>query len=128
MAWRIHHTAYEMNFTPWSGSNFRAAVSRPTLPSPIRSISGSPRFWYFFATEMTKRRLRLTSSCSASWSPARISSGNLDFFVSLEQRISADFIEVLIEDVALGLAWCDPGRGRFAGGASLQPLVDTSGP
>ena len=32
IAWRIHHTAYEMNFTPWSGSNFRAAVSRPTLP------------------------------------------------------------------------------------------------
>ena len=66
IAWRIHHTAYEMNFTPWSGSNFRAAVSRPTLPSPIRSMSGRPRFWYFLATEMTKRRLRFTSSCSAS--------------------------------------------------------------
>ena len=60
-----------MNFTPWSGSNFRAAVSSPTLPSPIRSVSGRPRFWYFLATEMTKRRLRFTSSCMASWSPAR---------------------------------------------------------
>src|SRR4029077_7914387 len=54
IAWRIHHTAYEMNFTPWSGSNFRAAVSRPTLPSPIRSVRGRPRFWYFLATEITK--------------------------------------------------------------------------
>jgi hypothetical protein len=44
IAWRIHHTAYEMNFTPWSGSNFRAAVSKPTLPSPIRSVRGRPRF------------------------------------------------------------------------------------
>src|SRR2546427_5685397 len=60
-----------MNFTPWSGSNFRAAVSSPTFPSPIRSVRGRPRFWYFLATEITKRRLRLTSSCIASWSPAR---------------------------------------------------------
>ena len=34
----------EMNLTPWSGSNLRAAVSSPTLPSPIRSMSGRPRF------------------------------------------------------------------------------------
>src|SRR6266513_1235232 len=60
-----------MNFTPWSGSNFRAAVSNPTFPSPIRSVRGRPRFWYFLATEITKRRLRFTSSCIASWSPAR---------------------------------------------------------
>src|SRR5207244_2915525 len=71
IAWRIHHTAYEMNFTPWSGSNFRAAVSSPTFPSPIRAVRGRPRFWYFLATEITKRRLRFTSSCIASWSPAR---------------------------------------------------------
>src|SRR5436190_19977508 len=60
-----------MNFTPWSGSNFRAAVSNPTFPSPSRSVRGRPRFWYFLATEITKRRLRFTSSCIASWSPAR---------------------------------------------------------
>jgi hypothetical protein len=30
-----------------------------------------PRFWYFLATEMTKRRFRFTSSCIASSSPAR---------------------------------------------------------
>ena len=30
-----------------------------------------PRFWYFLATEMTNRRLRFTSSCIASSSPAR---------------------------------------------------------
>ena len=57
--------------TPWSGSNFRAAVSSPTFPSPIRSVSAMPRFWYFLATEMTNRRLRFTSSCIASSSPAR---------------------------------------------------------
>jgi hypothetical protein len=44
IACRIHHTAYEMNFTPWSTSNFFAAVTRPTLPSWIRSISETPRF------------------------------------------------------------------------------------
>src|SRR6185436_6707345 len=62
-----------MNLTPWSGSNFRAAVRSPTFPSPIKSVSGRPRFWYFLATEMTKRRLRFTSSCIASWFPARTS-------------------------------------------------------
>ena len=81
IAWRIHQTAYEMNFTPWSGSNFRAAVSSPTFPSPIRSMSGRPRFWYFLATEMTKRRLRFTSSCIASWSPARTSAGDGDLLL-----------------------------------------------
>ena len=40
--------------------------------SPMRSMRGRPRFWYFLATEMTKRRLRFTSSWRASWSPARI--------------------------------------------------------
>jgi hypothetical protein len=60
-----------MNLTPWSGSNFRAAVIRPRLPSPIRSVSARPRFWYFFATEITNRVLRFTSSCIASSSPAR---------------------------------------------------------
>ena len=56
-AWRIHHTAYEMNLTPRSGSNFRAAVMRPRLPSPIRSTSGTPRFWNFLATDTTNRTL-----------------------------------------------------------------------
>ena len=30
---RIHHTAYEMNLNPRSGSNRSAAFTRPTLPS-----------------------------------------------------------------------------------------------
>ena len=55
--------------TPRSGSNFRAAVMRPTLPSPIRSISGTPRFWNFFATETTKRTLCRASFSCASTSP-----------------------------------------------------------
>ena len=33
-----------------------AAVSSPTFPSPIRSMSGSPRFWYFLATSDPKAR------------------------------------------------------------------------
>src|SRR4026207_2139060 len=32
-----------MNFTPWSGSNFRAAVTSPTVPSWIRSEREAPR-------------------------------------------------------------------------------------
>src|ERR1043166_4114067 len=60
-----------MNLTPWAGSNFRAAVSRPRFPSPIRSRSGRPRFWDFLATEMTNRRFRVTSSSIAACSPLR---------------------------------------------------------
>jgi hypothetical protein len=56
-AWRIHQTAYEMNLTPRSGSNFRAAVIKPRFPSPIRSTSGTPRFWNFLATDTTNRTL-----------------------------------------------------------------------
>ena len=89
--------------TPWSGSNFRAAVSRPTLPSPIRSVSGRPRFWYFLATEMTKRRLRFTSSCMASWSPARTSFAMAISCWRREQRSLADLVEVLVEDVPVGV-------------------------
>ena len=100
--------------TPWSGSNFRAAVSRPTLPSPMRSMSGRPRFWYFLATEMTKRRLRFTSSWSASWSPARIFLREVDLLRSLEERIGGDLVEVLVEDVALRLVRSDPRGGRAA--------------
>ena len=37
----------------------------------------------------------------------------LDLLRSLEQRIGADLVEVLVEDVALGLAGRDP-RGRRA--------------
>ena len=103
-----------MNLTPWSGSNLRAAVSSPTLPSPMRSMRGSPRFWYFLATEMTKRRLRLTSSWSASWSPARIFFARSISSVPLSSGYVRHLVEVLVEDVAFGFVRSDPSGGRAA--------------
>ena len=41
-AWRTHHTAYEMNFTPWSGSNFLTALRRPSLPMATSSERSRP--------------------------------------------------------------------------------------
>ena len=40
--------------------------------------------------------------------------GDVDFFRSFEERIGGDFVEVLIENVALGLAWGDSRRARRA--------------
>src|SRR5437773_8103010 len=42
IAWRIHHTAYEMNLIPFVSSNLWAARIRPRLPSLIRSESDTP--------------------------------------------------------------------------------------
>jgi len=72
MAWRIHHTAYEMNLMPFVSSNLWAARMRPRLPSLMRSARETPWFWYFLATETTNRRLERTSLSSASASLSRI--------------------------------------------------------
>ena len=56
MAWRIHHTAYEMKWYPFSTSNRSMAFMSPMFPSLIRSARGRPWFWYFFATLTTNRR------------------------------------------------------------------------
>ncbi len=57
---------------PLVSSNLWAARIRPRLPSLIRSARETPWFWYFLATETTKRRLLRTSLSSASASPARM--------------------------------------------------------
>ena len=57
---------------PLVSSNLWAARMRPRLPSLIRSASDTPWFWYFLATETTKRRLLRTSLSSASASPMRM--------------------------------------------------------
>src|SRR5260370_19220042 len=69
IGWRIHHTAYEMNLIPLVSSNLWAARISPRLPSLMRSESDTPWFWYFFATETTKRRLERTNLSSASSFP-----------------------------------------------------------
>src|ERR671919_1552947 len=61
-----------MNLMPLVSSNLWAARIRPRLPSLIRSASDTPWFWYFLATDTTKRRLLRTSLSSASPSPVRI--------------------------------------------------------
>src|SRR6266850_869287 len=71
-----HHTAYEMNFTPWSGSNFRTAFSSPSFPMATSSARSSPWPWYFFTYEMTNRRFAVTNRSAAFSSPfcARLAS------------------------------------------------------
>src|SRR5215216_2401401 len=61
-----------MNLIPFVSSNLCAARISPRLPSLIRSERDTPWFWYFFATETTKRRFDATSFSSASWSFCRI--------------------------------------------------------
>src|ERR1044072_8470479 len=56
MAWRIHHVAYVENLEPRRYSNLSTAFMRPMLPSWIRSRNCKPRFVYFLAMEMTRRR------------------------------------------------------------------------
>ena len=82
---------------PFVSSNLCAARIRPRLPSLIRSESDTPWFWYFFATETTKRRLERTSLSSASWSPSRMLLREPHFFFARDQRIRADVAQVLIE-------------------------------
>lgn len=45
--------------------------------------------------------------------------GDVDFLVPLEQRVRGDFVEVLVEDVALRLAGRDACRGRTTAAAGL---------
>ena len=61
IAWRIHHVAYVENLKPLRQSNFSTACIRPRLPSWIRSRSGRPDAWYFFAIETTRRRFDCTN-------------------------------------------------------------------
>src|SRR4051812_26448920 len=60
-----------MNLTPWSGSNFRTALSSPSLPMATSSERSSPWPWYFFTYEITKRRLAVTIRSAATSSPER---------------------------------------------------------
>src|SRR5690349_9197279 len=57
---------------PFVSSNLWAARISPRLPSLIKSESDTPWFWYFLATDTTKRRFERTSLSSASSSPRLI--------------------------------------------------------
>src|SRR5713101_4698697 len=65
MAWRIHHVAYVENLYPRRYSNFSTAFINPMFPSWIRSRNDRPRFVYFFAIEITRRRFASTISVLA---------------------------------------------------------------
>src|ERR1051326_7146281 len=78
-----------MNLKPRVSSNRFAAFTSPTFPSLIRSGRLSPRFWYCFATDTTKRRLASTIFFNADSSPARIftvkiTSSSADIMLCLE--------------------------------------------
>ena len=82
---------------PFVSSNLWAARMRPRLPSLIRSESDTPWFWYFLATDTTKRRLVRTSLSSASPSPLRIRWARRDLLLLRNQRVRADLAEILVE-------------------------------
>src|ERR1700712_5500975 len=56
MACRIHHVAYVENLYPRRYSNLSTAFIKPMLPSWIRSRNCKPRFVYFLAMEITRRK------------------------------------------------------------------------
>src|SRR5438874_12149425 len=65
IACRIHHVAYVENLYPRRYSNFSTAFINPIFPSWIRSRNDRPRLVYFFAMEITRRRLASTISVLA---------------------------------------------------------------
>ena len=66
------------NLYPRRYSNFSTAFIRPMFPSWIKSRNDRPRFVYFFAIEITRRRLASTISVLAlkAWRIQLLSSGN----------------------------------------------------
>jgi hypothetical protein len=81
IAWRIHQIAYVENLKPRRYSNLSTARMRPVLPSWIKSRKPMPRFLYFFATEITRRKLlRHISPFASSYSRSNL------FIVSQRRR------------------------------------------
>ena len=56
---------------PLRQSNFSTACMRPRLPSWIRSRSGRPDAWYFFAIDTTSRRFDCTKVRCGVFAAAR---------------------------------------------------------
>ena len=61
----IHQVAYVENLYPLLYSNFSTAFISPIFPSWIKSRKDKPRLVYFFAIDMTSRRLASTISVFA---------------------------------------------------------------
>jgi hypothetical protein len=107
-----------MNLIPFVSSNLWAAADQPEVPSLIRSESETPWFWYFFATETTKRRFERTSLSSASWSPTRMRRASAPPRPG-DEGVRADVAQVLIERPFLvGVLLRNAGDGHGDGGSS----------
>ena len=98
IAWRIHHVAYVENLKPLRQSNFSTACIRPRLPSWMRSRSGSPDAWYFFAIDTTSRRFDCTNVRCAS-SPRRAVRRSSRFLVGVSAFAAVE--QLLARRVAL---------------------------
>src|SRR5438034_8715080 len=110
-----------MNFTPWSGSNFRAAVSSPTFPSPIRSVRGSPRFWYFLARDH-EAQVALHQLLHGLLVTGAHLPGERDLLLLGEEWRLRHLVEVLVEDVALVLMGPEAGEQTPTAPALLRGL------
>ena len=97
IAWRIHHTAYEMNLIPFVSSNLCAARIRPRLPSLIRSESETPWFWYFFATRDDEAQVGAHELVERLLIALADALGERDLLFPRDQRIDADVAQILIE-------------------------------
>ena len=90
------------NLKPRRQSNFSAARINPKMPSWIRSSRVRSRDWYFFAIEMTSRRLELIIRSFASGSPRsmRFASSTSSAAVSSGYRLTS-FMKRRIASVVL---------------------------
>jgi hypothetical protein len=100
-----------MNFTPWSGSNFRAAVRRPTLPFADEIDEGEAAVLVLLGDGDDEAQVALDELLQRVLVARADLAREFDLLVALEQRVGGDLVQVLVEDVALRLAGRDPRGG-----------------
>jgi len=103
----------EMNFTPWSDRT-SGSGEQPDVSLADEIDEGHAAVLVLFGNGDHEAQVALNELLQCVCIARANAAGNLDLFVPLEQRISADLIEVLIENVPLGLAWRDSSDGRLA--------------
>ncbi len=122
--------AYEMNLTPWSGSNFRTALSNPHCRSrPARKVEAVP--WYFFTVADDEARFAVTRRSAAVSSPLEGEAGQAALFLDVgDHRELLDVEQVLVEGTAgsgtrqgTGLDRADSGHDCNPPGGEMDLVV-----
>ena len=83
-----------------SGSNFRAAVRRPTLPSPMRSVRAQAAVLVLLGDRDDEAEVALDQLLHRVLVAGADPAGDGDFLLRGEEGRLADLEEVLVENVA----------------------------